>query len=732
MQRQADFHSLSLAQDQSLVDLLRSRARTLGDKHVFSFLHPNGELEASLTYQSLNERAMAIAAELQTLAPPEERALLLFPPGLDFIAAFFGCLYAGIIAVPVAIPSRNRLNSVEAIFEASRPSLVLSTASHREVAKRTYASHSGLAECPWIAVDRIPADRQHGWRDLKVAGSQVAFLQYTSGSTSLPKGVVLSHDHLLYNSKLIQTAFQTTTQSHAVFWLPLYHDMGLIGGVIQPVYCGGSATLMAPVAFLQRPALWLETISRTRATISGGPDFAFDLCARKISAETRAQLDLSHWDLAFLGAERIRGQTIEHFVSAFAPQGFRREALFPCYGLAEATLMVAGGPRQCAPIILQVKADSLARNQVEIGSGQDATCRTLVGCGKKLSGQRVLIIDPRTRLPVADGQVGEIWVEGPSVASGYYENPQATAVTFRARLVNSNEGPFLRTGDLGFIFQQQLFVTSRLKDLIIIRGQNYYPEDIEQTINSAYDGLRVGYCAAFSIEVKDHDQLVVVQEVEPRRRLRDADAAIQAIRAAIALRHQLEVHAVVLVKAGMVPKTSSGKTRRAACRDLYLRGELEILATWTAPKDETENEPAEGPVMGAPRQVPAEEIEAWLIQRITARLRLPAGDVKVTTPFLELGMGSLDAVEIAAALERWLGRQLSPIAIYNHPTIATLSRWLATSDSPDEITGAAPSRQFAQPPTGLDSEQLLAEICGMSDQDLQGFLARELAKQQSN
>jgi acyl-CoA synthetase (AMP-forming)/AMP-acid ligase II/acyl carrier protein len=747
MQRQEDIPSLSLTRGQSLVDLLRQRAAAMGEKPVFSFLRGNGEQEASLTYQSLHERAMAIAAELQTLAPPGERALLLFPPGLEFISAFFGCLYAGIVAVPAAIPNRNRMTaSIEAVFEASRPSLVLSTADHREQAKRTYASQgtrysgSGLAERPWIAVDRIGPERGHAWHDLQVGGRQIAFLQYTSGSTSLPKGVMLSHDQLLHNASLIQDAFHTTTESRAVFWLPLYHDMGLIGGVIQPVYCGGSSTLMAPAAFLQRPALWLETISRTRSTVSGGPDFAYDLCMRKIPAEERAQLDLSCWELAFLGAERIRPQTVDHFASLFASCGFRREAFFPCYGLAEATLMVSGGPRQEPPVVLHVNADALARNQVEIGSAQDATCRTLVGCGENLRGQRIVIVDPRTHISVPDGHVGEIWVQGPSVAHGYYEDPQATAATFQARLAGApgspgrGEGPFLRTGDLGFILRKQLFVTGRLKNLIIIRGRNHYPEDIEQTINSAYKGLRVGYCAAFSIEVEDHDQLVVVQEVEPRHRGLDGDAAIQAIRTAIAIRHDLEVHAVVLVKAGTVPKTSSGKTRRAACRERYLRGELEILAAWNASGDEAEHELADAPAVVSPREVQAAEIESWLIERITARLRLAPGDVKVTTPFLELGMGSLDAVDIAAALERWLGRQLSPTAIYNYPTIAALARWLAVSPTvgtwcPGAVDAAA-AAPFTHPPANLNSEQLLAEVRGMTEQDMERFLAQELAKQQ--
>ena len=329
----------------------------------------------------------------------------------------------------------------------------------------------------------------HAWHHLQIEGRQIAFLQYTSGSTSLPKGVMLSHDHLLQRS-LIQDAFHTTTESHAVFWLPLYHDMGLIGGVIQPVYCGGSSTLMAPAAFLQRPAFGWRRFRGPGPPSAAVPTSPMTSACGRSPPEDRAGLDLSCWELAFLGAERIRPQTVDQFVSVFASCGFRREALFPCYGLAEATLMVSGGPRQDPPVVLHVKADALARNEIEIGSAQDATCRTLVGCGENLRGQRIVIADPQTHLSLADGHVGEIWVEGPSVAHGYYENPQATAETFEARLADTGDGPFLRTGDLGFLFQKQLFVTGRLKNLIIIRGRNHYPEDIEQTINAAYEGLR--------------------------------------------------------------------------------------------------------------------------------------------------------------------------------------------------------------------------------------------------
>jgi acyl-CoA synthetase (AMP-forming)/AMP-acid ligase II/acyl carrier protein len=713
-----------------LVDLLRDRALALGDKQAFCYLPGDEGAETAITYRALHERAMAIGAELQRLAPPGARALLLFPPGLDFIAGFFGCLYAGIVAVPIAPPGRNRFAwSAEPIFEASKPSLVLSTARHCEKAAQSYAP-ARLLERPWIAVDQIDGDAQRRWRDPRTDSGQTAFLQYTSGSTSVPKGVILSHRSLLYNAELIRDAFGNTPRSSAVFWLPLYHDMGLIGGVIQPIYCGGSCALLPPAAFLQRPVLWLETISRKRATVSGGPNFAFDLCARKICAEDRECLDLSSWEVAFVGAEPVRAQTLDRFSKAFAPCGFRPEALFPCYGLAEATLMASGGPRGSAPTVISVRADALACHEAQDAPRNDPAARSLVSSGESLPGQRIMVVDPETRLVCRDGEVGEIWVQGPSVASGYYDRPEATTFAFRAFLAGTHDGPFLRTGDLGFLRSGRLFVTGRLKDLIIIRGRNFYPEDIEHSIERVYDGLRTGYGAAFSVDGEDQERLVIVHEVEPRRRNLDAHRAMQAIRHAVAAEHGVEVHAVALVKAGMLPKTSSGKTRRSACRERYLSGAMETLSEWKANGEGIDEETAEEPVEARPRAFTADEVEAWLTQRIAARLGLPRAQVQVTTPFIEFGMSSVDATEIAAGLERWLGRPLSPTAIYNYPTISALARWLA---GPSANSRPAASKTPARPPAeNPDPDQLDREVQRMTGQEMEQFMLmlEEIAQQE--
>ncbi len=725
MRHPFDGQSLEFPSCDSLVDLLRRRAETCGQKQAFCFVSADGSDEASLSYVELDERARAIAAELQAIAPPGARALLLYPPGLDFVSAFFGCLYAGVLAVPIAPPTRNRHGWLgESIVEAADPAVILSTARHREEVLSHRAPRS-LLERRWVATDQVPLEAKNVWRDPRVDSTQTAFLQYTSGSTSEPKGVMLSHGNLLHNAALIRQAFGNRRESSAVFWLPLYHDMGLIGGVIQPIYCAGSCALLAPAAFLQRPALWLETISRRQATVAGGPDFAFDLCARRIREEDRAKLDLRHWEIAFVGAERIRPQTLQRFAEAFAPCGFRPEAFFPCYGLAEATLMVSGGPRRAAPTVLFVDAEGLSRGQIWEVPASDSAAQGFVACGQNLSGQRIAIVDPETCEPRGEGQVGEIWVQGPSVAAGYYQRPDATAAAFDGRLSGTREGPFLRTGDLGFFKNGQLFVAGRRKDVIIIRGRNYYPEDIEATAERAFEGLRIGYCAAFSVDGEKGERLHIVQEVEPRRRDLNMEQALSAIRQAVAARHEVEVSCVALVRAGTIPKTSSGKTRRSACRELFLGDQIEVFAEWRAPLDEGDDHAPDCHFVVHPGAVTAQEVESWLTKRIAARLRLDPSQVEATTPFIEFGMGSLDAVEIAGELSRWLGRSLSPTAIYNYPTIAALARWAARPQGEASLLHAR--HRSAPLLENLDPNRVRREVEQMTDEEMEAFIAREMA-----
>jgi acyl-CoA synthetase (AMP-forming)/AMP-acid ligase II len=467
----------------TLVELLRFRASEDADRIAYTFLLNGDVEEGHVTYGELDLRARAVAARLQALGARGERALLLYPPGLEYVAALFGCFYAGVTAVPAYPPRRNKTDPrLRSIVADCAPTLALTSRELLGEAEGLCAHTPELAGLRWMATEDVPSDEAEGWRDPGVSGETLAFLQYTSGSTAAPKGVMVSHGNLLHNFAVIEGFCGYTPATRSVIWLPPYHDMGLIGGILQPLFTGYWAALFSPVAFIQRPARWLEAISRYRATSSGGPNFAYELCVHAIRLEERAGLDLSHWEIAFNGAEPVRAETLRAFSEAFAPNGFRSQAFFACYGLAEATLMVTGSDPAELPVERAVDAEELGE-----GAVQDAPEGSywLVGSGRSASSQRVRIVDPATLRACAPDRVGEVWVAGPSVASGYWGRPEATAETFGAYVAGTGEGPFLRTGDLGFLDGGELFITGRLKDLIVIRGRNHYPQDIEQTQGAA-------------------------------------------------------------------------------------------------------------------------------------------------------------------------------------------------------------------------------------------------------
>jgi len=562
-----------------LVELLHHRALHQSEKTGFIFLR-NGDMESGrLTYRELDSAARAIAAQIQAIANVGERALLLFPPGLEFVTAFFGCLYAGLITVPTHIFRANQnLSKILAIAADSQASVVLTTTALLTNLKKQLAQNPTLAALRWLATDDIASHDGELWQQPSLSSDDLALFQYTSGSTGTPRGVMVSHGNLLHNSAQIKKSFEHTHDTRAVMWLPLYHDMGLIGGVLQPLYSGFTVTLMSPIDLLQKPYQWLQAITRYKAGTSGGPNFAYDLCIRKITPEQRESLDLSSWDVAFTGAEPVRAGTLEQFVVAFESCGFRREAFYPCYGLAEATLLVSGGVKAHPPVIRHVEATSLAHHQVPAALAELEGSRPIVGCGHAWLGQKILIVDPKTLIQCPDGQIGEIWVSGLSVAKGYWNRPEETEKTFNAHLADGSEAPALRTGDLGFMQDGELFVTGRLKDLIIIRGRNHYPQDIELTVEQSHEVLVSGCGAAFTVEVKGVERLVVVHEVG-RKYLRniDVDDVVGNIRRAVAQQHELDTYALVLIRTASMPKTSSGKVQRHLCRAKFLDGTLDVV-----------------------------------------------------------------------------------------------------------------------------------------------------------
>ena len=549
----------------SFVHILRWRAIHQPEKLAYVFLE-DGEVEAErLTYAELDRRARAVATQLMQMNGGGKRALLLFPAGLDYIAAFIGCLYAGVIAVPAYPPRNNRsLKRIDAIVSDAEAKFTLTHSQTLSTIQRKFEDDPVLASMTLIATDTLPISQADSWVQPEITSEDLAFLQYTSGSTGTPKGVMVSHGNLIHNEQQIAKAFGINSDSIVVGWLPLYHDMGLIGNVLNPLYLGYTCYLMAPVAFLQKPLRWLQAISKYNATISGGPNFAYDLCARRISPQERDQLDLSSWTLAFNGAEPVNPKTLERFTSFFASAGFKMEHFRPCYGLAEGTLLAASERHGTVPRIYDVQGTQLEKNVVAPANGQDSDVRSLVSCGTSWENQGLHIVDPETHSPAKEGQVGEIWIHGESVAKGYWGKDEATARTFQARLASSSSvntnGSFLRTGDLGFLNEGHLYVTGRLKDLIIIRGRNHYPQDIEATVEESHAALEKGACAAFSMTVDGEEKLAVAIEVK-RVKLRTLNAKdiIQAIRKAVSETHELQAHTVLLLKPRSIPKTSSGK-----------------------------------------------------------------------------------------------------------------------------------------------------------------------------
>lgn len=558
----------------TLVQILRDRAARQGQERVYTFLY--GEEQHSLTYAELHGLTVSTAATLLQHCTRGDRALLIYPPGLEYIVALYACMYAGLIAVPSYAPRPNRpLTRLESIVANAEPTIVLTTSELLNSARSIFRQQAGpLANLPRLATDEIDADNSSELPLEGISPETPVILQYTSGSTAFPKGVTLTHGNIVHNTAAIQRNFPLDSQSSTVFWLPPYHDMGLIGGILQPLCTGFPVTLMSPVAFLQRPARWLQAISQFRATCSGAPNFAYDLCVRRISDDEVDQLDLRSWTVAFNGAEPIRKQTLDDFSAKFARCGFNRRVFHPCYGLAEATLMVTGMDRDGIGLNFRaLSRAALEKNKVESPVAPDDET-ILVSCGSAQGNQDVRIVDPATGEGLPSGSVGEVWVAGLNIAAGYWGQPKETQETFRASL-SSGEGPFLRTGDLGFLQDGQIYITGRIKDLIIIRGQNYYPHDLEFTAQRSHSGLQPSSGAAFSVQSDGIERLILIQEVDGRLAPGELNEITNRISASISEDHDLHLDEIVLVKPWTLPRTTSGKMQRYLCRAAYLSGTLQ-------------------------------------------------------------------------------------------------------------------------------------------------------------
>jgi acyl-CoA synthetase (AMP-forming)/AMP-acid ligase II len=573
----------------SFVDVLERRAGEQPDDTAYVFLESGEQESARITWSVLERRSRALGTAIAGLVEPGSRVLVMFPPGIEFASGFFGALYGGAIAVPTYPPSGGRIDRAVArlrgLVADAGISLVVSTASVESHRLQLEAVLPELAGIPWLVTERVDGAAADAWVHPDVGRDAVAFLQYTSGSTAAPRGVMVTHGNLIENLAASSTLARHDCSSVLVSWLPVNHDMGLIQGVLQPAYSGFPAWLMAPAAFLQRPARWLQAISRLSATHSGGPNFAYDLCVRRIPEAERDTFDLSGWRVAFNGSEPVRRDTLESFHRRFGICGFRWNAFRPAYGLAESTLVVTSRPCGDDPTTIDVDRRRLAAGLVtprrlEPGT-HEGDVVSLVSSGSAAPGSEVAIVDPQRRVRSGADRVGEIWIAGPSVASGYWRRPQDTADTFLAYLADG-KGPYLRTGDLGVLRDGELFVTGRLKDVIVIRGLKHYPQDIERTVEQAVREVRPGCCAAFAFDRLGEERAAIVAEVDSASgtSLERLEEAVDAIRRQVIEAHCIAPAAVVFVAAGSLAKTTSGKLQRYACRDAFLAGTLDVVSHW--------------------------------------------------------------------------------------------------------------------------------------------------------
>lgn len=669
----------------SLIDILQWRSHHQSDQRAYTFLVDGEKQEAHLTYFELDQQAKNLAFHLSLSTSPGDRALLLYRQGLDFIVAFLGCLYAGVIAVPVQLPHRRqKLSHLQGIVNNSQAQIALTTTDLLADLQDHFSQDGRLQTLQWIASDDLAFEKSLSGQLPALKSEMLAFLQYTSGSTGTPKGVMVSHGNLLHNSETIRQAFKLTEASVSVTWLPSFHDMGLIDGIIQPLYSGFLGVILSPIAFVQKPLRWLQAIARYGATHSGGPNMGYELCTNKIAADQLAALDLSRWHSAYSGAEPIRWQTLEKFTAKFAECGFKSQFFYPCYGMAESTLMITGGAIEASPYYCSVDPEALAKQKIILS--QDQT-RTLVGCGHPWLNTQIQIVDPETLTPCPTGQVGEIWVSGGSVAQGYWKQPEQTQAVFQAFLADSGTGPFLRTGDLGFIKGEELFITGRIKDVIILWGRNLYPQDIELTVAQAHPALKADCGAAFAVEKEDGEGLVIVQEVE-RSALKNLplDEIVEAIRAAIIEEYEVAVSAVVLIKPATIPKTSSGKIQRGRCREAFLGNHLVSVGEWRSPMDNPLIESPLNPcnsddegsgVVNNAEGISLTAIEDWLIQRLAANIGCSPEEIDPNISFSRYGLDSSVALSLTGELAEYLGVSLQPTLFWEYPTIEILADYLA-------------------------------------------------------
>jgi acyl-CoA synthetase (AMP-forming)/AMP-acid ligase II/acyl carrier protein len=710
----------------TLVDILNRHAELRPNDIAYGFVAADGNLSSQLTYSDLLRRAEGVAAAIEGTSRPGDRAALLFPGGEEFVSAFFGCLIAGVIPVPgypVRVPSSptqpaRNFGRLIPIFEDSDPKVVLTTEDVVGRRDELAAAAPAFAGRHWIAVEHLEHARPRSLP--KVSRSDVAFLQYTSGSTSAPKGVMVTHDNLMTILRDMDVWWEHGPDSVMVTWIPVYHDLGLIYGIMQPLHSGFPCYSLMPASVLQHPKRWLQAISRFRGTHSCAPNFAFDLCTTRIPDAAKAELDLSCWRMGLNGAEPVRHQTIQRFNEAFAACGLSPLAMKPSYGLAEATLTVSSyGLGEESRTVYLDAAESEAGRVVLRSPEDKAPSRSFVSCGWVHGTNDVRIVDPETGRECPPDRIGEIWVRGPIVTAGYWRNEEASEDTMRAR-VAGGEGGYLRTGDLGFLVDGHLYIAGRIKDVVIIRGRNLYPQDIEETLEAANPAVRLGRCGAFSVDAGGNEALVVVAELDRfERHSFDAEGAFADLRHAVSTNHEIELYDAVFVRTGTFPLTSSGKVQRSRAKREYLGGQLQVVARMREPDPAIAAEAAPSnteekgiSMQNELRARRAELVRVWIAAYASRRLKTAAEGVPVDLPFEKVGFDSMSLIEMTADIEEIVGLELAPSIVFEYPTIATLADRIAELSGldPAEIerrmgAGAAPAARpdAADEQTGLQA-----------------------------
>jgi acyl-CoA synthetase (AMP-forming)/AMP-acid ligase II/acyl carrier protein len=729
----------------SIVETLVAWRELTPERCALTILREGEEVESRTTYRELHERVTQVAAGLAQRAARGDRVLLLLPTGVEFVCTFYGCLAAGMVAIPAHHPQQPKKvaqwKKLQAIVESSGATLIVAPDKSLEVLAAMKASDGLFAGCEFVTCEMLAAATAPAPAGPLPGSDDLAFLQYTSGSTGTPKGVMITHGNILNNQEVIGELMGHHRDTRVVSWLPLYHDMGL-SAVLQMGSIGCSLVLMSPVAFIQKPLRWLRAISDHRANTSGGPNFAYQLAAAALQSPEAAEqpLDLSSWKLAFCGAEPINRHTVTEFAHSAAPHGFDAGAFHPCYGMAEATVQVTGVARGQGATYLEVSNSRLSEGLVQRAAAGSSDMKSLVSCGSTRVGNEIRIV-AADGTPVADPcRVGEIWVRGASVGAGYYGNPAATQDTFGAVLEGDGGGPFMRTGDLGAIVDGELYVTGRVKDMLIIRGRNLYPQDVEDCVQDSVPELRRGCGAAISVTVDNEEKLVIVQEVgRTQRRNMDAADTFRRIVVAIGEDFGLVPHQVILVEPATIEKTSSGKIARALCRRAYLQGQLRSIATWTEGDLGEAKAPAARPATAGSDNAATHaaalrhDLETRIARVAAEFLKVDVGRVSRTTPWTELGFDSVSALQLALKVEQSSGLKVEATVLWDCANIEELAAHLASmKGAADVLARQAAPAQAAVPvpskpaPAGLPRNA--GDLLAMSDADAEALLLRELER----